>query len=315
MGATTSGDACIYVIGMHRSGTSAVTGLLGALGVGMPRPEDLVPASDDNEEGHWESRSVVQINGQVFRHLGGTLFAPPLAPPGWQHDTSLDDVRHVATARFAASFGPRPMAVKDPRCCITLPFWQTVIEPPAVAVFVFRHPVEVARSLQARNQLPVLHGLALWERYVRSAADNLNGLPTFAADYGRVLEDPALWSGELVRFLHEVGLSIDPEHEREAAGRLRPDLRHHHRPPDPDPGPAAGAELVFQSLRRLQGPHAKWEPPDLGPEPMWVGEVLALTRELEELRVAHASLRRSRGVRLVTAMWRARQRPRPPADD
>ncbi|HXQ74944.1 MAG TPA: hypothetical protein VN791_00510 [Acidimicrobiales bacterium] len=314
-GSTGSGDVCIHVIGMHRSGTSATAGLLGQLGLGMPVDDDLVPATADNERGHWESQSIVRLNNQLFRHFGGLLFSPPDLADGWQDDPSLDDLRSEASRRFRASFGPRPIAWKDPRACITLPFWQTVIDPPVAAVFVFRDPVEVARSLRARSGLPVVHGLATWERYVRAAARNLQGIPTLAADFDTVLRDPVAWCDSLVRFLGDQQVDVEPERRAAAVSFLNGDLRHHHGAAEADPGPAAGARLVFDELRRRQGPHAAWQRPDLGPEPEWVDDVLTLARELETVRIAHASLRRSRGVRVVTGFWKMRsaltRRPSP----
>ncbi len=305
-GSTGSGDVCIHVIGMHRSGTSATTGLLGQLGLGMPLDDDLIPATADNERGHWESQSVVRLNNQLFRRFGGLLFSPPDLAVGWQDDPALDDLRSEASRRFRASFGARPIAWKDPRACITLPFWRTVIDPPTAAVFIFRDPVEVAQSLRARSGLPMVHGLAAWERYVRAAARNLEGIPTLAADFDTVLRDPSAWCDSLVGFLSDQHVHVDPLRRPAAAAFLKGELRHHHGVAETDPGPAQGARLVFGELRQRQGPHVAWQGPDLGPEPEWVEEVLTLARELETIRIAHASLQRSRGVRLVTGLWKVR---------
>jgi hypothetical protein len=305
-GSSASGDVCIHVIGMHRSGTSATTGLLGQLGLGMPVDEHLVPANADNERGHWESRSIVQLNNRIFRHFGGLLFSPPLLVDGWQDDPSLDELRAEAGRRFRASFGPRPVAWKDPRTCLTLPFWRTVIDPPAAAVFIFRDPLEVARSLRARSDMPLIHGLAAWERYVRAAASNLDGVPTLAADFDTVLADPVSFTDSLVRFLHEVGVEVDPDRRTAADAFVSRELRHQHGESEFTPGPAAGARLVLEELRQRQGSHSPWQRPDLGPEPDWVGEVLTMAQEFETLHIAHASLERSRAVRFLTGFWRTR---------
>jgi hypothetical protein len=305
-GASASGDVCIHVIGMHRSGTSATTGLLGQLGLGMPVDEHLVPASADNERGHWESRAIVRLNNRIFRHYGGLLFSPPLLADGWQHDPALDDLRAEAARRFGASFGPRPLAWKDPRTCLTLPFWQTVIDPPAAAVFIFRDPLEVARSLRARSEMPLVHGLAAWERYVRAAAANLDGIPTFAADFDTVLADPVSWTDSLVHFLHQVGVEVDPDRRATAEAFLSRELRHQQGASESAPGPVAGARLVLEELRQRQGTHLPWRAPDLGEEPAWVGEVLSMAQELETLRIAIASLHRSRAVRVITGLWKTR---------
>ena len=76
-----------------------------------------------------------------------------------------------------------PWALKDPRLCLTLRFWlpllssgnSTVSErkeagasgkgvAPAV-LFTYRHPVEVAKSLQKREGFGIKRGLLLWLAY------------------------------------------------------------------------------------------------------------------------------------------------------
>ncbi len=210
-GSTGSGDVCIHVIGMHRSGTSATAGLLGQLGLGMPVDDDLVPATADNERGHWESQSIVRLNNQLFRHFGGLLFSPPDLADGWQDDPSLDDLRSEASRRFRASFGPRPIAWKDPRACITLPFWQTVIDPPVAAVFVFRDPVEVARA-SGYGPAAGCRWCTGWRRGRRHGevvARNLQGIPTLAADFDTVSRDPVGCLDLLVLFLGDQQVDVE----------------------------------------------------------------------------------------------------------
>lgn len=303
-----SGDVCVYVVGMHRSGTSATTGMLGRLGLAMPAESDLVPADGSNERGHWESRSLVRCNNRILRHFGGTVFAPPHLEPGWAAAAELDGLRAEAAARFAATFPARPLAWKDPRTCVTLPFWRTVVEPPAAAVLVLRDPVEVARSLQRRSGLLLVHGLALWQRSVRAAAADLDGMATLACDYRHVAEDPVGWASELVEFLAAVGVAVGAGPD-EAARFVDRGLRH-ERPDDGGvDGLAAAARDVYEALRTRQGAHHPWAAPDLGPEPPWVDEVLTLTRRHEELGIAHASLRSSRVVRVAARLAPGRYGP------
>ena len=49
----------ILVLGMHRSGTSALTTALGHLGAVLPR--DPMPASADNPGGYQESRAIARF--------------------------------------------------------------------------------------------------------------------------------------------------------------------------------------------------------------------------------------------------------------
>jgi hypothetical protein len=47
---------CLLVLGVHRSGTSAVTRVLSILGAALPRT--LLGAGPSNESGHWESEKL-----------------------------------------------------------------------------------------------------------------------------------------------------------------------------------------------------------------------------------------------------------------
>ncbi len=58
----------IVVLGMHRSGTSALCGALDVLGVNFG--QRLAPATKDNEKGHWEHPEIVALHDELLRSLG-----------------------------------------------------------------------------------------------------------------------------------------------------------------------------------------------------------------------------------------------------
>jgi hypothetical protein len=278
-----TGQPCILVIGMHRSGTSATTASLEALGVSTLAESDQIVASHWNERGNYESRALKDLNDRLLFSLGGTWSGPPDLTPGWETDSSQDVRRAKAVRTFAKYFPTRPMVWKDPRNCITLPFWRTVIAPPLAAVFVLRDPLEVARSLAARDGVTVTYGLALWDRYVRSASTNLVGLPTMVADYARILDDPTTWLRELTTFLGEIGATSrspsEPDNTWLASGLRRQDATVGDRSLL-----AAAQSEVFEIMRQQGGFHQAWTAPDLAPEPAWVDDVLHLRLEADTLR-------------------------------
>ena len=58
----------ILVAGMHRSGTSAVARTLSLLGCKLPKT--LMPAGPANEPGHWESRTIMDLNDEILGFSG-----------------------------------------------------------------------------------------------------------------------------------------------------------------------------------------------------------------------------------------------------
>lgn len=307
--ATAVGAVTVLVIGMHRSGTSATTGLLGRLGLAVPSGDDLMATSRTaNERGHWESSSLVHFNDRLLSRFDSSWSSPPRLEPGWQDDPSLETWRHEATALFDTAFPTRPSVWKDPRACVLLPFWRAVLEPPLAAVFVLRDPVEVARSLQVRNKMPLTYGLAIWERYLRRASADLDGVPTFATEYSESLTDPEAWCGRLVDFLGRCGVQVLPAAGRAASGFLDADLRHHRSEPETDAEVPASTAEVWKRLRAAAGEHLPWHSPDLPPEARWVDDMLVVARRGEVARRRLRALDRSRAHRFVRSLSTLRDR-------
>jgi hypothetical protein len=293
---------------MHRSGTSATAGVLGRLGLESPAADELIPATRTNEQGHYESKALVRFNERLLSTLGGTWAAPPTLAPEWERGVALTELRSEAADTFATVFPPGTAAWKDPRNCIVLPFWQAVLGPRSAAIFVYRDPLEVARSLESRDGLRLTHGLALWERYVRAASANLDGVPTLCTDYGRLLEDPRAWCADAVAFLAQIGVPVDAAQADRAGVSVDGALRH-QRAAVTDRRLAGDSQtLILQTLRSLDGPHHRWRSPDLGTESDEVDDILAMRLQFDLLARANRSMRASRAYRFASAVGRLRGR-------
>ena len=295
---------CVAVVGMHRSGTSATAGMLIGLGLAGPRAEDLVPASDSNERGHWESESVHMCNVRVLAARGADTYAPPPPESGWEIDGKFDPHRVEAAEWFASTFDGRPLVLKDPRLCVTLPLWKTALPGSLATVLVLRDPLEVARSLQARDELPIVLGLALWDRYMRSAVLGLEGSPTLVVEYTAMVSDPVKWSDVVCCYLEDLGVNVDPDARDAALKYVDPHLRHqttHHSEYEP----LIGAHReVHAILTHRVGPHSSWKPPELPPSPPWADYVLQLRREVVLARHELYWTKTSRVFQTVSKLWR-----------
>ncbi len=213
-------DWCVAVVGMHRSGTSATAGLLVNLGLTGPRPDDLIPASSANERGHWESKGMHRCNESLLRAVSCARYAPPPITLRWDGVAGYEEIRRAALRWFATTYAGGSMVAKDPRLCLTLPFWRDVLPAPIAAVFVLRDPLSVVRSLQARDKFPVTLALSIWDRYVRSASLVLEGLPTFVVEYDSMMADPSGATEEISRFLRHVGVPLEPANSDAAVSFL-----------------------------------------------------------------------------------------------
>jgi hypothetical protein len=121
----------VCVLGMHRSGTSLLTGALRLLGVHLGSDENLLPSDEEaNRKGFWENRLIVDLNDALLSRLGGDWHNLPDFPPDWFSSPEFADLRREARAVISKEFGNVPVwGWKDPRACLTLPFWRRLLPP------------------------------------------------------------------------------------------------------------------------------------------------------------------------------------------
>lgn len=229
-----SAATAVFVLGMHRSGTSATTRVVNLLGVPTVGGDDLLPPAPLNPTGFWESASLNDMNDEILRRFGGDSGRPPRLAAGWELDPRLDGLHARAERRVGEAFPTIEWIWKDPRNCLTLPFWRQVTTARAVALIVYRNPLEVAASLLAHHAVPKRAALRLWERYLHDALFYASDLPAFIVNYGDLVADPALAAVDLHRFLTHSGLRLPPPDgaSQSVASFVTDTLRHYRADPE-----------------------------------------------------------------------------------
>ena len=197
----------VIVLGMHRSGTSAMTGALHQLGLSVGDPDALIDASVHNPRGHWEVKSLVFLNEMLLHELGGSWASPPAANRADLEALADSDWRSGAHAAHRTRLPDEPWVWKDPRLCLLLGFWQAVLDTPPAIVLVVRSPTAVAASLQRRSAIEPPHGLALWERYTRTALRDAVALPTWVVHYEELIARPRRALTDVLSFLDDEGVA------------------------------------------------------------------------------------------------------------
>jgi hypothetical protein len=227
--------AQVVVLGMHRSGTSVLTGLLRLLGLWAGEEGDFHPADDHNQAGYWEHRDVWSVDEEILQALGAS----------WSETADLDLSRLEAGARARFRERAREIVrdldrhgswvIKDPRLCLLFPFWREILEHP-LCVLIYREPLPVARSLAARDGIPIPYGIALWEQYTREALASTRGLPRFLISHQELMADPAAPLRRLHRHLVQLDGQQLASLQFPAAEEIRavvdPALVHHPHAPE-----------------------------------------------------------------------------------
>lgn len=221
----------VVVLGMHRSGTSALTKSLELLGINQG--SNLHPAAEDNPKGFWEDRECIAINEAVLQHCNSAYDHLLMATEDIPDDTIVNALQSRAaeyiSARLAENNGI--WGFKDPRTCRLLSFWKVVFEKIGCEVnfiIAVRNPASVAASLARRNDIPVEKSYFLWLEHTLPALLLTTGYPRVVVEYDNFLTNAY---SQLVRVAHKLNLPLvdnnDPlfvDFEKEF---LSESLRHH----------------------------------------------------------------------------------------
>lgn len=196
------------VLGMHRSGTSAVTRALNLLGAALPG--EMMTNTHHNASGHWEPREVVAIHDRLLaRH--GYVWDDPFIPLNiCAADGAITSMASDEISAFVRQHvAPHPVVlVKDPRICHSLPLWEAPLAQAGytiATIMMLRNPLEVAASLQARDHMPTQVGLQLWLRYTLAAEYHTRHLPRVQLRYNDLLND---WSTALAPVTKLLALTL-----------------------------------------------------------------------------------------------------------
>ncbi len=218
----------VVVLGMHRSGTSAVTGIIDALGLPASRAADRFPSQRWNARGNFESASVTVFDEQLLQLLEGTWWAPPPLPRGWARRPDLIALHGQARRIFAGAHPMGRWVWKDPRACLVMPFWEPVLGTDIPRIVVLRHPLEIAASLLSRNGIPRAYAFALTERYLRTCLRESAGRAVLITSYDELFRGIDRWCRRTVAFLRANAIPMPaPLPLSDVKAFIDGSLRHH----------------------------------------------------------------------------------------
>ena len=175
----------IAITGMHRSGTSAIAGLLSKCGFSLGSEENLLNKNRpkfDNQKGHFENINVVLINDMILKTAGGSWCNLPQQKEINGKGEALKN--HITNFEYTFEGN----IVKDPRLCLTLDLWKKYCPRLKYIVICFRHPLSIAQSLNKRDKIPLDVGLKLWHEYNVRLIDNIKHVPVVVVDYDSLME-------------------------------------------------------------------------------------------------------------------------------
>ena len=225
----------VIILGMHRSGTSIIGGLMNKMGLNTGGP--LIQPAFDNEKGFFERLDVVLQNDYLLSKQGSHY-----AYKSNKYDSMLG-LQHIMLERNEGKFfaeGRRalqflnnennyPWMLKDPRLCITIRTWIPLLNFVPSILFTYRHPLDVGLSMNKRTteNFPVQKGIKLWYVYNKSAIKHTQDICRVIASHRNVMKSPRQELDRIYNELIACGLNVPKKvSDEDIKSFIDPKLQH-----------------------------------------------------------------------------------------
>ena len=228
----------IVVLGMHRSGSSAITKGLEVMGVNLGT--HLMSADANNEKGYFEDIELNQLNNEILKASGHEWNSLSLIQESDLLDDKLSRLKDRAIEVLKEKLADTDLlGIKDPRFCRLLPFWKDVfsdLKLDVSYVIILRDPESIAASLFARDAYPRVKALYLWLEHMVTVFRETRTAKRSVVDFENLLARPKVVIETLAKDLKLSGQLNKVALKSYENEFIDVSLKHHQRESDLESG-------------------------------------------------------------------------------
>ncbi|TPM37560.1 hypothetical protein [Mesorhizobium sp. B2-3-4] len=187
---STARRTCIMVLGMHRSGTSALTRAISLLGAELPK--NMLGANPTNPAGHWEPVRLMELHDRMLGEAGSSWDDWRSFDPNDLGAARLRFYKAEIARLIDEEYGSAPLFVmKEPRISRFVPLYAEILESMRVDVryvLTERNPLAVIASLEKRGSFTYAFSALLWLRHELEAECATRGKPRVFLSYENMID-------------------------------------------------------------------------------------------------------------------------------
>lgn len=218
----------ISIVGMHRSGTSCLTGMLSELGFYCGSKTNQFAPDKNNKTGYFEDKSIIDCNetllemeykvfvnnnniysdiSQYTRYKYGWIYGP------WTSlfDYTLENEKlliNTAIDDFIVDMkNDDILTIKDPRLSLNLQRWEKYLNIKA-AIVIVRHPEDVILSLHRRDGLSPRLATDMYYLYNHQAFKSVQNIPHLCIVYEDLINKPVIVLEQIISFFNLNNINI-----------------------------------------------------------------------------------------------------------
>ena len=191
----------VVILGMHRSGTSMLGGIVERLGIDMG--EDQPGRQFSNPMGHYEDGDFLTLNELILASAGGSWDNPP--SPDLINDQALvfeDRLQQIIQGKVQKN-GDQPWGWKDPRTSLTIQLYFPYLTNLYI-LWCQRDQEAISNSLWKRNKISLQESEKLTDHYqqmINEFIEKHPELPVLRVFYQDIVNRPEVWIRKIADFL------------------------------------------------------------------------------------------------------------------
>ncbi len=220
----------VCILGMHRSGTSAISRTMNILGAYLGEDADIMNTAQDNPAGFWEIDDITNLHDDLLHVMKKTWHTILPLPDKWYESDEIKPFREKIVEIVTLKFKDKELWVwKDPRTSILFPLWRDILKKLDIelsCIFMVRNPLDVAKSLEKRDGFSHDKSFGVWYNYNIAALQTTIDVPKVFISYDNLLNN---WEPELRRCTSILNITWPEDNARvkETVDTfLSPDLCH-----------------------------------------------------------------------------------------
>lgn len=222
----------VLVLGIARSGTSALSGVLECLGI--PFGEGLKPPDEWNPKGNFEHDELSQANQSIFRALDSHWSDETPLPEDWMDRDEVRTQRERIQGLLKETYAEFSVfGLKDPRLCLLLPLYIEALAALDIKphlMVTYRPARNVYKSLvntpYVRGECTLPKIRLLHKKYYGAVKEHSGDLPKMELNFDDLIDHKSHQLDRIESFLQAIAPPVSGGREQ-AERFLDPGLRHY----------------------------------------------------------------------------------------
>lgn len=222
-------QTCVLVVGMHRTGTSTLAGILSILGVNLGHR--LLLPSRDNPKGYFEHSDIMSANIEFLNsyRLDNDAILGEL-PTDWLYEQKTEAFKEKIKNILMRDFSDSELfGLKDPRISILLPAYLEVFKDLGINLRLIisnRNIQDVSNSLNKRSGVSFFDSVMAYKYYYRIIKAYSEGVYHIHVFYDDLFSDSKNVINKITDFINHPKLFSYEQKESEISRFVEPGLRH-----------------------------------------------------------------------------------------